>query len=240
MCLTLDELTREQFASGYRHHSYGIEKATMRAFLEGKSADLFRNLNLDTYIQMLAPQPLRAMKNGLISFLTIYCRLAIDIGLDAEKSFAVSDQFMNKIELTTDRQQIDALLHEIMTTYKQLVLREEYRDYSLHVMRAIRFVAARLYGPLTVQAVAEAVGITPHYLARLFDAELGCSPAQYIRNQKMAEAKELLLQSTYSVGEIASILGYCNAAYFIKVFKQAVGQTPYHFKQMRAVAEVSV
>ncbi|WP_225418415.1 helix-turn-helix domain-containing protein [Lacticaseibacillus daqingensis] len=230
--MTLDETAREQFASGYRHHSYGIEKATMRAFLEGKTSGLFKDLNLDTYIDMLAPQPLRSMKNGLISFLTIYCRLAIDLGLNAEKSFAVSDQFMNKIELTADRQQMDALLHEIMTTYKQLVLREEYRDYSLHVVRAIRFIAAKLYGPLTVQDVAEEVGINAHYLARLFAVELGCSPAQYIRNKKMAEAKELLRQSTYSVGEIASILGYCNAAYFIKVFRQTAGQTPHRFKQM--------
>jgi two-component system response regulator YesN len=59
---------------------------------------------------------------------------------------------------------------------------------------------------------------------------------QYVRERNLTTAKQLLLSSEYSVGEISDRLGYCDDNYFSAVFKKHFGLSPMQFRlQNRAV-----
>ena len=47
---------------------------------------------------------------------------------------------------------------------------------------------------------------------------------------KMNRAKELLDQTSHSIGKICEMLGYDNQSYFIKTFKNIVGVTPSEYR----------
>ena len=52
------------------------------------------------------------------------------------------------------------------------------------------------------------------------------APADYMLTFKMERAKRLLASQDYSIGEIATMLGFCDSRYFAKRFKEACGICP--------------
>ncbi|MBD2870326.1 helix-turn-helix domain-containing protein [Paenibacillus arenilitoris] len=54
---------------------------------------------------------------------------------------------------------------------------------------------------------------------------------KYLTDNRMNEAKKLLLESSLSVKEVASIVGYENPLYFSRVFRGSVGVPPSLYKK---------
>lgn len=49
---------------------------------------------------------------------------------------------------------------------------------------------------------------------------------QYLKNVRVKEAQNLLCTTNRSVSEIATQVGFINASYFARVYKQCTGHTP--------------
>ena len=60
---------------------------------------------------------------------------------------------------------------------------------------------------------------------------IGETPFNYITQWRLLQAKELLEESSLSVGEIAEQVGYQSEAAFNRVFKKRITQTPLKFRQ---------
>jgi AraC-like DNA-binding protein len=61
---------------------------------------------------------------------------------------------------------------------------------------------------------------------------LGVAPKQYVREQRITRAIDLLCTSDLSVEEIATLLGYDAPTSFFRAFKRATGRTPGSFRRM--------
>ncbi len=219
---------RESLLSGYRHHSYRLEPKILDNTLYGRGdqslADL---LTLDTYADILGPEPLRAMKNSLICCITVISRSAIDAGVSAEVSFALSDYYINALEACRDIAGLRVLADELREMYQEQVrLSSSAASYSQPIRRALEYIHSNLYSRFRVQDAAGFVGLNPQYFSVLFRQELGVEPSAYIRQQKLREAKRLLQHYGYSVGECADVLGFSSASHFIQVFRKEFGITP--------------
>ena len=86
---------------------------------------------------------------------------------------------------------------------------------------------------ITVDSLAKKFNISEAYFTRLFKNAIFISPIKYINNVKMAEAKRMLMNESYSIKEIASRLMYQDQFYFSKQFHQFTGQTPSEYRRMR-------
>ncbi|GAB4044903.1 helix-turn-helix domain-containing protein [Spirosoma litoris] len=84
----------------------------------------------------------------------------------------------------------------------------------------------------TVKSVAEQVNLSPGYLSDLLKKETGKNAQDHIHFYLIEEAKNSLLNSNKSVGEIAYSLGFDYPQYFNKLFKQKTGKTPVEFRSM--------
>ena len=217
-------------SSDYRHHSFTMERAISDYFLKGKGdKSLGEILNLKTYADILAPDRLRASKNALICLVTVMSRSAINDGADAEISFSMSDFFINEIERLQTAPSLENLLSEIISSFRELVNDAQHQKYSFHVARAIQYIRGHIYDSCNISDVASFSGCSTQYLSSLFQKELNLTPKQYVRQQKLQEARILLSNHYYSVQEIASLLGYCSSSHFITDFKSAYGMTPKQF-----------
>lgn len=78
----------------------------------------------------------------------------------------------------------------------------------------------------TVEELAKSVGFSRSQLHRKMKALLEKSPNEFIRDVRLAHAKELLANKTATVSEIAFQVGYSNLSYFSKSFKTLYGKTP--------------
>jgi two-component system response regulator YesN len=98
------------------------------------------------------------------------------------------------------------------------------------VSEAYKYVSMNLGKRITLEEVAAHLHMNPSYFSRFFKKETGLTFIEYVTDQKIERAKELLDQTNYYVSEICEMLGYDNQSYFIKTFKAQTGLTPTEYR----------
>ena len=88
------------------------------------------------------------------------------------------------------------------------------------------FINNQIYNNPTVQVLAKRLFITETYLIRCFKKQYGVTPHQYLLDKKISIAKGMLVNSTMTIAEIASLLSFENEHYFSTLFKKKTGLTP--------------
>lgn len=81
-----------------------------------------------------------------------------------------------------------------------------------------------------VHEFAATLHTTPQNLNAACRRHTGHSASQLIQQQLMLEAKRYLLHSDLPISEIAELLQFTDASYFIKFFKKSMGITPKQFR----------
>lgn len=213
--------------SGFRHHDMTSQQELIALLLnKGEKLPLSHSLNLDTYAQILAPTPLRAMQNGIICLITIVSRMVIQLGVSSEKSFSLSDYFVYTVEEKKTRAELEDYVEVIISSFSDLLRSESVAAYSQKITKAIHYIQEHLYEPCPVSSVAAHVNLNPRYFSGQFKKEVGNTPTSYIRQKKMEEACRLLSRQNLQINEIAEMLGYCSSAYFSAEFKRIYGKNP--------------
>lgn len=88
----------------------------------------------------------------------------------------------------------------------------------------------------SIESLAESLGVSASYLRREFSRAYGKSPIAYLRELRVACAKELLQSGYLSISEIAAQSGFSSTSYFIQVFHKTVGYSPAKYREeMRIV-----
>lgn len=115
---------------------------------------------------------------------------------------------------------------------------EKIRNADSVVMRVRKFIAANIkQEDLSREVIANAVFLNPDYLSRLFKQQTGVSLSEYVQQQRLNLAKNLLTQTSLPVGNIALDLGYSSFSYFTRVFKAATGCAPMEYRKRYARRE---
>ena len=83
----------------------------------------------------------------------------------------------------------------------------------------------------TVQAIAEALNVSPNYLSVLLKVLTGQSTQQHIHDKLIERAKEKLSTTDLSVTEIAYDLGFQHLQSFNKLFKSKTNLSPLEFRR---------
>ncbi|MFT3739085.1 MAG: helix-turn-helix transcriptional regulator [Breznakibacter sp.] len=84
----------------------------------------------------------------------------------------------------------------------------------------------------TVKYLADQVHLSSNYLSDLLKRETGMNAQDRIHYYVIEEAKNLLLSSDKTVGELAFSLGFEYPQYFSRLFKSKTGMTPLEYRSM--------
>ncbi|MGG6313387.1 AraC family transcriptional regulator [Paenibacillus macerans] len=131
---------------------------------------------------------------------------------------------------------LQALLNEVLTAMVELApaseplpsARVQAKDTYIH--RCLDFLHGHYSEEITVGQLASIVGLDRKYLSSLFKRATGVPPQQYLLNYRMEKACGLLRKGHYSIGEVASSVGYQDALLFSKMFKKTVGLSPSDYR----------
>ena len=99
------------------------------------------------------------------------------------------------------------------------------------VRRTAAFISENYATPFSRQEIADAIGVSPNYISRVFRREIGLSPWQYLTRHRVIRAKELLSTTSYPIIEVASQVGYTDPAYFSRIFRKETGKTPRAYRE---------
>ncbi|MDR1174672.1 MAG: response regulator [Treponema sp.] len=83
----------------------------------------------------------------------------------------------------------------------------------------------------SLEAAAEAAGLSPDYASRIFHKYSGVSFADYLYRQRMRHAGALLCRIGMRINDVADILGYDNAKNFSRAFHRYYGVKPSDYRK---------
>lgn len=179
------------------------------------------------YFQTGAVYGPREVKECYVRFLWAVLNIAKEIGL-----------------LETEKMKQQKLLEQVMSAR----LAEELREAAnvlldcltpqdgeeithLTVKKACGMIHEYYQSGITLEEIAGKLNITPEYLGSQFHKEMGVTFSTYIKNYRIGKAKELLLGTTLKLYEIAEKVGYADAKYFSRVFRETTGQLPADYRR---------
>lgn len=137
-------------------------------------------------------------------------------------------RFMDSLPtLKEKQQQIKATLDELFTATAEDVGRKKQGI----VQKVEEFVNENYQNPdITLEDMAQYVGLSSNYIRRIFREQCGYSPMDYLVNHRIHMAKELLKTTDRTAREIAGMVGYSNTKYFYSLFKKQTGYTTYEYR----------
>jgi len=172
--------------------------------LTAKHSDDDRNLGLltgaDAYIAK--PFDMETLRNTISSIIDNRARIAARIGdVQATKARSTGRGKKQKVELKSS----DELLMERITKY----IDEHISDQQL-----------------SVEPMAEVVGLSRVHLHRKLKELTGQSARDYIRNIRLKQAGILLSEKKLNVSDVAYSLGFVNLSHFSTAFRDFYGVSP--------------
>lgn len=88
------------------------------------------------------------------------------------------------------------------------------------------YMKENIFSSLTLKDVCTHFMLGKTQVCKIFRESMGQSPMEYYMNLKIKEAKKLIREKDYSVGQIAEMLGYSTIHNFSRAFKKSVGMSP--------------
>jgi AraC family transcriptional regulator len=97
--------------------------------------------------------------------------------------------------------------------------------------RVTEYMRAHLDQPIGLEELAELVGLSRYHFCTAFRLSAGLTPHNWLTEQRMALARQLLAEPRISISEIALSVGYATPSAFSAAFRKAVGVTPRNFRR---------
>ena len=122
-------------------------------------------------------------------------------------------------------------LPPLITAIQRHEQRESERsDMHPALIRTLKYLDEHLTQDFDIASLAHLAGVSRTHLRRLFDQQFHCTPQRHVQNLRMAHARELLLNPSLSVKEVARDSGYPDCNYFTRLFHKLHHCTPQQFR----------
>lgn len=109
------------------------------------------------------------------------------------------------------------------------------RKRSTVISAVNEYVTANLDKPIHLNDIAKAIYVSSYHLSRKFKLLTGQSIVDYIQEQRLAKAMELLKATDFSITDVAGKVGFNDAAYFATCFKNKTGVSPMQYRKMQDI-----
>ena len=233
------ELTRRLMAesdSGQRIVAYNKEIEYYELVASGNTellTERLKNFGADQRFGKLSDDALRNEKYHFVVFIGMISRFCIEAGMDIAESYNLSDIYIEIVDTLTSLTDIVDLKKKCSMDYcNRMQTSLKSSAMSRNVVSSIDYIRTHISGKLTVEDVANAMNLNPSYLSKLFKKEMGITISQYIRDQKIAIACNMLRHLDDSSLAISNYLGFSSQSHFIQVFKKCIGIPPEEYRKL--------
>ena len=173
------------------------------------------------------------------------------MGLGKSEVFALyrPDDFDVQVNTISDMFWCDDPDKEIKTSMLMYKLLIKMNECMNHTSRAggmtrcekyeklnpvIELMQASYKDDLSLERMADTIGVTTNHLCRLFQQVYDTTPMKYLNHMRLNIAKQYLSTKNMLIKDVAREVGFNDPSYFCAVFKKAEGQTPEDFRRINA------
>lgn len=141
-------------------------------------------------------------------------------------------------QVDSDNPGAEEIGHHLLSSLIIMILKQVDRNVDIEVedqdaigKRIKDFIDDHYTEAHTLESISETLNISLSYLCHVFKETTGYAPIQYIMHRRIGESQSLLINTSYSATEIASMVGYDNSNYFNTIFTRIVGMSPIKFRK---------
>ena len=222
------------YTSIYRR--YEAENQFLRCIENGDTDNVmiaYQNMNLsglsnNRYINAVYQEP--AVGMGMLRAL---CRKAAEAG--GAPLVEINEITQRSVQRMVAHPSLNDMMAIMNDTIMELTAavrdsKQQYRNYSPSIRKAAEYLRRNYSQKVSLDDLADHVGMSSAHLSRLFKKEAGMTVTDYLSNLRCIEASRLLRESQHSIQDIAAYVGYMDNNYFVKVFKKQFGMTPSEYR----------
>lgn len=128
----------------------------------------------------------------------------------------------------------DALYQLGLTIIQQYGYCKEYlieKHTNEHIKKVLRHIHQHLGEPISLDDLASYVGLAKTYLAQLFKEKTSKTIQQYIMDERLKLATQLLKQNHLSIASISELCGFNSPGYFATSFKDKFHTSPKQYQK---------
>jgi len=230
---TLEKIRKKSFYAAEGDIIFSFEDRYFPSFQNLDSAgDLYQDFEqrLSSYDQSTAKSFTTQLKNKFISckykpvcVQSLYENLYANLVKTArEKGIGLKSKMINKDRfhsLMTELEKTVDIYFDNLKIKGLLTPREDLNKVIQHIHK-------NLSDSLHRDDLAKLMGVNRSYLSKLFKQMTGKNLTEYILGKRIERARELLLNTQFTVENICFQCGFDNLSYFYRTFKKKTGKTP--------------
>jgi AraC family transcriptional regulator len=92
--------------------------------------------------------------------------------------------------------------------------------------KAKELISSKLSDHVPISAIAKECALSRSHFSRAFKQNTGISPKEWVINERVRRAKELLLDEVMPIAQIGIECGFSDQSHFTRIFSKYVGMTP--------------
>jgi len=104
---------------------------------------------------------------------------------------------------------------------------------SWQILRVRAFIDGNLHRAIHIRDLSAIARRSPAHFSRKFKLAVGESPHAYVVRRRLERACHLMMTSAEPLSEIALSVGFSDQAHLCRLFRQAFGQSPAHWRRER-------
>jgi len=109
---------------------------------------------------------------------------------------------------------------------QQVSVESGYNSNQSRLHSVLNYIQAHLTEKIAVDILCRKAYLSRNMFFRWFREQCGISPLEYINNERVKQAKQLLADASNNIHTVSVQCGFSDVNYFIRVFKKAEGITP--------------
>lgn len=140
------------------------------------------------------------------------------------------NDMVEKLYQCATMQEVLQILEENIRSYEQIVFANQSSACS-DVEKVKSYIYEHYAEELSVEILSEGVFLSPGYMSYIFKKETGEGLSHFIRAYRLEKARDLLQNTSMKVNQICREVGFTNASYFGKSFREYYGCSPERFRK---------
>lgn len=133
----------------------------------------------------------------------------------------------------------EAICQSLLNIILLLILRQKdihvaitaFNNVSAECMAIKDYIDSHFKDPITLDLLAQQAHQNKYYVAHTFKEAFGVSPIKYLMERRVEESKYLLEETDYSIGQIASIMGFSSSSHYSQAFRRSTSLSPNEYRK---------
>ena len=228
-------ITREelrQIDSFQKNHTYMDEQLLYDHIKEGDVEFLERQEFYEAPSHPIIIEDLKKNEEYMtVISISLAARAAIEGGLSSAEGFINNDIYLKKLSECKTVFEMDRLRRESQIYFARLVADHKNRSgVNFHVEEVKKNIISKRFTKISIQEIADNLGISKEYMQKLFKKYEGISITEYISDIKIEAACNMLRYSDRKIQEIAEYLHYGSVSHFSTAFRKKMHQSPKEYR----------